>query len=181
MMMSFTPATTNTITAEGAQQTAHIDAHLVNNFMDAVVNVLGTMSGTQVALKELLPALDYKPQGDVSSIIGISGEHGEGMVALAFYEPLAKKLVSRLLGLQTEELSQEDLMDGIGELVNMISGKAKTGLSEASGVLYRLSLPSIIKGADHQIAGRPKNCPFMCMVFEAEGETFTLQVSFRQF
>jgi CheY-specific phosphatase CheX len=80
-----------------------------------------------------------------------------------------------------EEITSEDMCDGIGELVNMVSGRAKTSLSEDSGSLYRLSLPSIIKGPGHEIGGRPKNCPFLFLVFEAEGHSFILQVTFRHF
>jgi CheY-specific phosphatase CheX len=68
-----------------------------------------------------------------------------------------------------------------GELVNIVSGRAKTSLSEDSGTLYRLSLPSIIKRPGHEITGRPKNCPFLFLVFEAEGHSFVLQVTFRYF
>jgi chemotaxis protein CheX len=158
-----------------------LDATLVNTLMQATIQVLGTMAGTTVTLQEVVPALDYKPVGDISGIIGISGEHGEGMLGLSFTSTLGALLVSRLLGLSPEELSSEDLLDGIGELLNMVSGKAKTALSEANGTTYRLSLPSIIKGAGHEIGGRPKNCPFLFLVFDAEGQQFVLQVTFRTY
>jgi chemotaxis protein CheX len=163
------------------QSTNAIDAKLVNTLMQAVMEVCGTMAGTQVTLKEVVPSLDYKPTGDISSVIGISGEHGEGMLTLSFTEPMAGLLVGRLLGMAPEEICSEDMCDGIGELVNMVSGRAKTSLSEDSGSLYRLSLPSIIKGPGHEIGGRPKNCPFLFLVFEADGHSFVLQVTFRYF
>jgi chemotaxis protein CheX len=170
MMMSTTEQSTN-----------KIDAKLVNTIMQAVMEVCGTMAGTQVTLKEVIPTLDYKPTGDVSSVIGISGENGEGMLTLSFTEPMAALLVGRLLGMAPEDISSEDMCDGIGELVNIVSGRAKTSLSEDSGSIYRLSLPSIIKGPRHEITGRPKNCPFLFLVFEAEGHSFVLQVTFRYF
>jgi chemotaxis protein CheX len=158
-----------------------LDAKLVNTLMQAVMEVCGTMAGTQVTLKEVVPTLDYKPHGDISSVIGISGENGEGMLTLSFPEVMAGLLVGRLLGLAPTEVTTEDLMDGIGELANMVSGRAKTSLSEESGSLYRLSLPSIIKGPNHEIGGRPKNCPFLFLVFQAENSEFVLQVTFRKF
>jgi chemotaxis protein CheX len=165
--------------AQDTQAKSGLDAGLVNNLSDAVIQVLGTMVGTPTHLKEVLPSLDYTPTGDVTSLIGISGEHGEGMLALSFTADLARLLVARLLGLAPEDLADEDLIDGVGELINMISGRAKIGLSESSGSLYRLSLPQIIVGANHQISSPIKNTPFLFLVFEADGYEFGLQVSFR--
>jgi chemotaxis protein CheX len=158
-----------------------LDANLVNTLMNAVTEVLGTMAGTEVTLKGVEPIPAYVPTGDISSVIGISGEHGEGMLALAFPEDLAKLMVARLLGLTPDDLEKEDIVDGIGELINMVSGRAKTALSEGAGTTYRLSLPSIILGSGHEIAGRPKNAPFLLMNFDAEGQPFHLQVTFRNF
>ena len=83
----------------------------------------------------------------ISAIIGIMGESGEGMVGLCFNAPLAKMMVARLLGIEPAELGDDDCCDGIGELVNMISGRSKTALSENTGQPFRMSLPTIIKGS----------------------------------
>jgi chemotaxis protein CheX len=163
------------------QAQTNIDAGLVNTLITAVTTVCTTMLGTNVSLKGIVPHADYQPTGDVSSVIGISGNNGEGMLALSFSQGVAAKLVSRLLGLAPDDLNDEDLLDGIGEMVNMVSGQAKTTLSDTTGGQYRLSLPSIVRGENHQIGGRPKNCPFLFLEFDAEGETFVLQVTFRSF
>jgi CheY-specific phosphatase CheX len=84
-----------------------LDAKLVHNIMDSVTDVLGTMAGTTVTLKDVVPLQDFKPQGDISSVIGISGETGEGMMALSFTEELTKVMVGRLLGLPPEEVEKE--------------------------------------------------------------------------
>jgi chemotaxis protein CheX len=158
-----------------------LDAKLVNILMDSVTEVLTTMAGTNVALQGVQPLPEYKPTGDISSVIGISGDHGEGMLSLSFPEGLARLMVSRLLGLTPDDLVKEDMVDGIGELINMVSGRAKTGLSEDSGFVYRLSLPSIIMGSGHEVVGRTKNAPYLALTFLAEGEEFNLQVTFRTF
>ncbi|MFN8614366.1 MAG: chemotaxis protein CheX [Vampirovibrionales bacterium] len=122
---------------------------------------------------------DYTPIGDISAIIGIMGDQGEGMLGLCFNYPLAKMMVARLLGIDAADLSDDDCCDGIGELVNMISGRSKTALSENTGQPYRLSLPTIIKGKGHEIASRPKGTPYLQMFFDAEGQEFVLQVTFK--
>ncbi len=163
------------------QAKSALDAKLVNILMDSVTDVLTTMAGTTVALQGVQPLPEYKPTGDISSVIGISGEHGEGMLSLSFPEALAKLMVARLLGLEPSDLAKEDMVDGIGELINMVSGRAKTGLSEDSGNVYRLSLPSIIMGNGHEVVGRTKNAPYLALTFIAEGQEFNLQVTFRNF
>lgn len=166
------------MTAETATRSA-LDAKLVNTMVDATIEVLGTMAATNVRLKEVAPQMTYKSGGDISAVIGIAGENGEGMVAISFPDTLANLLVSRLLGIEPDGLEAEDQVDGIGEIVNMISGKAKTVLSDTSATPYKLSLPSIIKGNNHEIASRPKNAPFLGMEFEAEGDVFRLQMTFK--
>jgi CheY-specific phosphatase CheX len=158
-----------------------LDAKLVNTMMDATIEVFGTMTNTPTALKQVLAQPTYKPSGDISSVIGVAGENGEGTIALSFSSKLASILVSRLLGIDEGDLADEDCVDGIGEIVNMISGKAKTVLSEGATSPYKLSLPSIIKGANHEITHRPKGAPFLLLEFEAEGETFRLQMTFKHF
>ncbi len=156
-----------------------LDAKLVNALIKSTQDVLGTMANTTVSVKEIRPQDKYVSGGDISAIIGITGEGGEGMVALSFPITLASLIVSRLIGVSSDTISAEDRSDGIGELVNMISGNTKTSLSSETNSNYRLSLPSIILGSGHEIAARPKNCPYLCIAFEADGQTFSLQVSFK--
>jgi len=156
-----------------------MDAVLVNAISEATIDVLKTMANTDVKLQGVGAKADYMPTGDISAIIGITGESGEGMVSLSFTNSLASLIVSRLLGQTPESISSDDRCDGIGELINMISGNAKVALSNGSGTPYKLSLPTIILGATHEVASRPRNNPYLVMQFEVEGLHFTLQISFK--
>ncbi len=156
-----------------------LDAKLVNALIKATEEIMGTMANTTVTVKEVKPQNDYASGGDISAVIGIMGDGGEGMVALSFPVGLASIIVGRLIGSAPEAVSPDDRCDGIGELVNMISGNTKTALSAESGGTYKLSLPSIILGAGHEISTRPKHCPYLVIAFEAEGQVFRLQVSFK--
>lgn len=162
-------------------QKAALDAQLVNAVVSATIEVLSTMACTNATYKEVKAQSDYRATGDISAVIGISGESGEGMFALSFPLNLASIIIGRLLGLESECISSEDRCDGVGELVNMISGSAKAFLSKQNGTLYRLSLPTVIQGADHELSTRPKNNPYLVIVFEAEGQTFSLQVSYKSY
>src|SRR5689334_23320115 len=98
-----------------------LDAKLVNALIKATEEVLMTMANTAITVKEVKPQSDYSSGGDISALIGIMGDGGEGMVALSFPVGLASIIVGRLLGSSPEAVSPDDRCDGIGELVNMIS------------------------------------------------------------
>lgn len=156
-----------------------LDATLVNTVIKATSDVLSTMANTQVTFKEVRAEKQYQSCGDISATIGISGEHGEGMIALSFPMTLASLIVSRLLGVQVATLTSEDRADGVGELINMISGQTKTALSKNSGSTYKMTLPTTIIGINHQISSSPKNTPFLNITFDVEGQCFNLQIAFK--
>ncbi len=158
-----------------------LDASLVNPLIKATMTVMEKMTNTQVQMKQIFAQEEYLPSGDLSGVIGILGEQGEGTVALSFPLPLANIVVARFLGTKPEHLSSEDRCDGIGELVNMVSGQAKAALSNESGCLYKLTLPTVIQGAGHQVTSQAKGAPFLVLEFESEGHIFHLQLSFKRY
>lgn len=98
-----------------ATQAQALDSKMVNAISSSVMEVLSSMANTSVTLKSVNARTDYTPIGDISAIIGIMGESGEGMVGLCFNSPLAKMMVARLLGIEPTDLSDDDCCDGIGE------------------------------------------------------------------
>lgn len=86
---------------------------------------------------------------DISAIIGIAGD-GEGAVAISMNRRVACRIYSIFTGSKSLKTDiDEDVRDGIGEIVNMIVGNAKKDLEE-----FRLMIttPTIITGADHTIS-----------------------------
>ncbi|HEY9685511.1 MAG TPA: chemotaxis protein CheX [Coleofasciculaceae cyanobacterium] len=156
-----------------------LDALLVNAYVSATTEVLKTMVGLDVGMKGISASPKYTPVGDISAIIGVTGESGEGMLGISFPMSLATLVVSRLLSLPPQKINSDDRCDAIGELANMITGKAKMSLMQEGASPYKLSLPTIILGAGHGISTHPKNTPFLVMTFEMEGEEFNLQVCFK--
>ena len=107
---------------------------------------------------------------DISGVIGIAGQT-RGVVVISFSDSMARSLTSRLIGSSIYEI--DDVVDTIGEVVNIIAGNAKKGFES-----YRLmiSLPSIIKGNDHNIAWPGKNIPIIGIPFSIEEGEFILAV-----
>jgi chemotaxis protein CheX len=93
-------------------------------------------------------------------------------VVLSFTAELVNILTSRLTGRTISEID-DDVVDTIGEVVNIVTGNAKKGLEE-----YRLmiSLPSIVRGENHKILWPVKNTPVIAIPFKTEFGEFNLSV-----
>jgi chemotaxis protein CheX len=87
------------------------------------------------------------PSHDVSAIIGMSGDV-EGTVVLSFPSDTARRVVAVFTG-SDAPLSNEDLSDAIGEVVNMVAGGAK---AQFNGKSISISCPSVVVGG-HKIYG----------------------------
>ena len=154
----------------------NIDVRFVNPFVDSTLEVLGKMAQTEVERRDVLLKRDYRLFGDVSAVIGICGDNVEGSVGVTFEDTLAALLVARMLGEDPSNVEPSDVQDGVGEIVNMISGRAKTLLS-AEGIHFNLALPTVVAGPFHEIAHK-KGTPCLVLVFETtEGHVFAVQVS----
>jgi chemotaxis protein CheX len=110
---------------------------------------------------------------DISGIIGIAG-HTLGIVAVSFPKLLALDLASRMTG-ETIKIFDDTVIDLVGEIVNIIAGNAKQGLEQYQLVI---SLPSIVKGVNHQIVG-VTGVPLIGIPFSAPKGTLYLFVSLK--
>jgi len=106
---------------------------------------------------------------DISAVIGLTGDV-VGSVVLAFSNQSARGIVARLC--QTDDLSDADVYDAVGELVNMVSGSAKAMME---GRNASISCPSVITGAGHKIAG-VSDRPVIVIPCSTECGSFTLEL-----
>ncbi len=133
-----------------------IKENLIQDFIDSTSEVLSTMA-----------AIDVEPKGyrevrsdtnnagttvcmDITGVIGFSGGR-QGSILVTLSEQIAMSAVGGMLGTALEEMDA-DVTDGVGELVNMIAGGAKTKIQQ-KGFDFELSIPNTIMGANHQITG----------------------------
>jgi len=155
----------------GVQQ---VDVNIVNPFVSATADVMETMAGITTTRKSLFLKKDRRMFGDVSGVIGLSGE-AVGSAVISFPESLAKKIVGKMLSEEPDKIPVEDVRDGVGECINMIAGGAKAALSNTK-YHFRLSIPTVVEGHGHEISHR-KSTPCIVVVFDAKGDEFALQIS----
>ncbi|NOZ83232.1 MAG: chemotaxis protein CheX [Epsilonproteobacteria bacterium] len=152
-----------------------LDVRLINPFISGTKEVFEVMAGIPVKRKSLSLKKDYKMFGEISGIMGLTGE-AVGSIIISFPKKLADNVVSKFLGIENvESINEDDIRDGVGEILNMIAGKAKTLLASTE-YYFKLSIPTVIIGQNYEIS-HSKDTPCMVVIFEATNLQFVLQVS----
>ena len=113
---------------------------------NAVDEIFGSMAGMQLAPCAALVRPDKTTQSIVSAvqIVGI----WQGAVRLDISMELARQACAKLLGVEPDDLSQDDIRDAAGELANITGGSVKALLAPTCS----LSLPSVVIGQNYEFS-----------------------------
>jgi chemotaxis protein CheX len=138
----------------------------IKPFIEVTQDVFQEMLGYQV--KPGYPYFVEKEEAahdwDVSGVIGLSGE-AKGAVSVSMKQDFAIALTGKLTGKQHTFLDEE-VVDAVGEIVNIIAGNAKQKLEDTFNLI--ISLPSIVKGRGHLIVWSQTHTRILCIPFTAE-------------
>lgn len=157
------------MTTENSAATAPIAPEVASQFVRAVEEAFEKMLGCAVSAGRVAEREAPAPR-DLSVVVGFTGGR-RGAVILSLTERTACRLVSRFAGEQLEELGPT-VIDGVGEILNIIAGRAKTAFArEASGI--DMSLPTIVMGREHEVH-RLKDAPTLLLPFASELGDFEL-------
>jgi chemotaxis protein CheX len=147
-------------------------------FIDAAKNVFETMVFTKLEPGRPSVKQGNTSKGDVSAIIGLSGEvskDGENkkyraMLVMSFpYDTYIKVAGAMLMETYTE--FNEEIRDVGGEICNMIMGNAKRDLA-GIGYTTDMAIPSIIEGPGHTIKYPEKTTVIIIPIKSAHGDMF---------
>jgi len=112
--------------------------------------------------------LDF--ERDISAVIGLSGVV-RGAVVISMKKDFAIKITDTLVGSPHQELD-DDVVDAIGEIVNIIAGNIKQYVDGGEQIV--ISLPTVVKGRDHRFAWPGKHSRILCISFKHEDDSFFL-------
>ena len=136
-------------------------AEYINPFISAAVDVFATMMQCDLTRGKLAIGNGAQPTMDISGIIGLSGR-ASGTVVLSVDRAVAISATEVLLGQRYDSING-DVIDAVGELTNMVAGRAKAGLEHLA---MTLALPTVITGKNHVIsfgsATQTLAIPFTC-------------------
>jgi chemotaxis protein CheX len=147
----------------------------IQPFVDVCESVFRDFIGTELITERPHFADKNDPHDwDVSAIIGLTGE-ARGAVVISMKKSLALKLTGVLTGSEHSDLDDE-VVDAIGEIINIIAGNAKRGLEESFRLV--ISLPTIVRGKGHAILWPNDQARIICIPFKIfDTETFCLSVA----
>jgi len=120
------------------------DLQQVQPFVQAMLNVLGTMCQTCPTVGEATLKLDSLTEGNITGVIRLHSHNQHGALAISFETSACLEVVSRLLMEKFTEINQ-DVRDAVGEITNMVCGGAKKIISE-SGQSFEMTLPTLLEG-----------------------------------
>lgn len=121
-------------------------AEYINPFVCAAVEVFSTMLKCELVRGPLSLNANFQPAHEVSGIIGLSGQ-ASGTVVVSVDREVAISATEKFLGVRPDSIDS-DVIDAIGEITNMIAGRAKAGLE---ALAMSLALPTVITGKNHTI------------------------------
>lgn len=147
----------------------------INPFVDAVNNLFTTMLGSSVKKGNIGVSKEHKAPYAITALIGLSGEY-RGTVSLSFPEETALHMVNKMLMLDSSEVDAT-VIDGVGELVNIVAGSAKSKLIKTDGKPLDLSLPNVVKGEDY-IIEYPSESQWIEVPFQSELGNFHMRITF---
>jgi chemotaxis protein CheX len=149
-----------------------MDVQLINPFINATLKVLETMAFVKAEAGKPFLKKDNTARGDVSGIIGFTGETN-GTVSVSFDESCILKIVSSMFGEEIAEINSE-ITDAVGEITNMISGQARQKLEEA-GRIFHGAIPTVITGKSHKLISTTTG-PKFAIPFDTDAGSFTIEV-----
>ncbi len=134
----------------------------INPFIAATVYVFRTMLGIEIQRGSPSLRTDNRLGHEVSAVIGLSGK-AKGTVVLSLNQQVAIQLAAALLQEPPAAELNADVADAMGEMANMVAGRAKSQLEFLD---MNLSLPTVVTGKGHCVEF-PRNAtriniPFTC-------------------
>lgn len=121
------------------------DNHLLEKCLaNAISEVIMTTAGVSVCHVHDSTQVQNASGVELTGAIMLQGERS-AILSLKMSKDYASFIVSSMTGLDQLELSDEDLYDGVAEIVNIIAGKIKTRM-EVGGHSYSLTQPFTVVG-----------------------------------
>ncbi len=149
------------------------NVQFINPILSGVLSVLSTMAGIEA--KPGRPYLNRKRKaaGDITGSVEISG-HAKGVISLSLSREVILTIVNNMLSENYTEIN-DDIADAVGELTNMISGQARSILSE-SGMSFQSGTPTVTQGKGARLK-HIDSAPILAVPFSCENGSLVVEIS----
>lgn len=115
-------------------------------FITSLTKIFATMFGCEIVSATAQQKSNMHKTRDVTGIIGLSGK-ADGNIVVSLDREVALSLTEAMLG-QRPESVDENVIDAVGETVNIVVGQAKAQLDRLS---LNLGIPTVVTGKGQAI------------------------------
>lgn len=143
-------------------------------FIKATKDVLKNSFGVDIKCVETYAKKTYCPYGEVISEMELDGDF-KGTIVFSSSKELAAKLYSQMVGCHWQTLSESDMADCAGEIINQISGRLMSKLREWD-FQVKISLPSTFTKFC-ELTVKTDLIPMRVITFDCMDLPFVLQFS----
>jgi chemotaxis protein CheX len=153
-----------------------INVDYINPFIEATIHTFQTMCSSTPTREPAFLKGDGEQAYGISGVIALGGE-AVGTVVLAFPEAVAISVVGKFVGEPFAAITAR-VVDGVGELANLIAGDAKNRLVQ-KGFKFEVGAPKIITGRSY-VSAQNKSSPCVVVPFSCEFGKFRLEASLKK-
>jgi chemotaxis protein CheX len=117
----------------------------IQNFAKGTLKTLKVQCATDARAQK--PVVKQRGMGGdtaIAAIIGLNSDHFEGSLALCFPEQTYLKIMTGMLG-EEQTVLDNDLADGVSELLNIVFGFTKKQMNDQLGTHVRMAIPTVIR------------------------------------
>ncbi len=148
-------------------------AENINPFIESVMDVFESMLECEATMGELSADAEESTTPDIIGVIGLSGT-AQGIVALRLPVRTALAIIGKMVGTEFRSIDSS-IIDGVGELVNIIAGSAK---ARFKGHSISLSLPTVVRGSIYKL-NNLSNTVWLTVPFTSDLGSFFISVCFK--
>ena len=153
-----------------------MDVQFFKPFVDGTIKTLQIQANVEIkTAKPFFKKKEDNPHHAIAGIIGLASARFSGSIALCFPEKVFLYIMSQMLGEEYSEID-DDLQDGVAEMLNIIFGQAKTVLND-QGYKLEMALPNIIRGKEIQTFSVTGGTPVVVLPFTTEVGEFYIEIA----
>lgn len=142
-------------------------------FKQSISEIFATMAFLDLSFVDVYNAPGLFHFGEVAGIMDLGGKE-IGSIVITMSDDLARKLISSILAIPSDELLISDIEDGVAELINMVAGGAKARITDEKQH-FLLSSPSILTGkkSDQSLTN---NSNSLILQYKVEDNYFAIEI-----
>lgn len=152
-----------------------INSNFVKPFIDSTIKTISVQCKLESkSRRPFFKGSQPQPPGEILGIVGLAGNGFTGCITISFGSKVYLRLMNGMLDDNRKELSS-DVLDGAGELLNIIFSTARKILNDQGHQIQR-AVPIVVKGSGMEILHLASNS-IVVLPFETEDGDFHIEIS----